>query len=165
MPHVPVTIGSLLIALALSVALATSRLAAVGVAAEGDPPAVLDAVFGGERQTIALEALESRPALGPGESFRAVELARDATSSHHVVAIRDGETPHRHDRHDLLVHLLEGHGTMQLGDARRRVGKGSVFWVPRGTVHAFRNASPSPAIAYVVYLPPFDGEDRVVVED
>jgi quercetin dioxygenase-like cupin family protein len=140
-------------------------LAGTAVGAEGDPPAVLDAVFAGERQTIALEALETRPALGPGESLRAVEIARDASSSHHVVAIRDGETPHRHERHDLLVHLLEGHGTMQLGDVARRVGQGSVFWVPRGTLHAFRNGSEAPAVAYVVYFPPFDGKDRVVEED
>lgn len=139
-------------------------LAAALPATEGDPPAVLDAVFAGERQTLALEALEARPALDPGESFRAVEIARDATSSHHVVAIRDGETPHRHDRHDLLVHLLEGHGTMRLGATTRRVGQGSLFWVPRGTVHAFRNAADDPAVAYVVYFPPFDPADRIVVD-
>ncbi len=134
-------------------------------AAEGDPPAVLDAVFDGKRQTIALEALETRPTLGPGETFRAVEIARDATSSHHVVAIREGETPHRHDHHDLLVHLLQGHGVMLLGEGSRRVGQGSIFWVPRGTPHAFRNAAPDPAVAYIVYFPPYDSKDRVPLEE
>jgi quercetin dioxygenase-like cupin family protein len=134
-------------------------------AGEDAPPAVLDAVFGDERRTVALEELEQRPALGPGESIRAVEIARDANSSHHVVAIRDGETPHRHDRHDLLVMLLEGHGVMRMGDAARRVGQGSIVWVPRGTVHAFRNASDAPAVAYIVYSPAFDADDRIVEED
>jgi len=158
-------LAALLLAAATAGALTAFQPAAPASAAEADPPAVLDGIFGDARQTIALEALESRPALGPGESFRAVEIARDATSSHHVVAIRDGETPHRHEEHDLLVHLLEGHGTLQLGQAARRVGQGSVFWVPRGTVHAFRNGASEPAVAYVVYFPPFDGKDRVVDED
>ena len=43
-------------------------------------------------------------------------------------------------------------------------GQGSIFWVPRGTVHAFRNAASSPAVAYVVYFPPFDAKDRIVEE-
>jgi hypothetical protein len=28
-------------------------------------------------------------------------------------------------------------------------------------VHAFANQSGAPAVAYVVYTPPFDGKDRV----
>jgi mannose-6-phosphate isomerase-like protein (cupin superfamily) len=41
------------------------------------------------------------------------------------------------------------------------VGEGSILYVPRGAVHAFRNDAPEPAIAYAVYLPAFDGQDRV----
>jgi mannose-6-phosphate isomerase-like protein (cupin superfamily) len=133
-------------------------------AAQNPPPAVLDALFGEQRMTVALQALETRATLAAGESQRVVEIARDDVSSHHLVAIRDRETPHRHDRHDLLVVVLEGHGAMRLGDEEKPVGQGSILWVPRGTVHAFRNTSDGPAVAYAVYLPPFDGEDRVTVE-
>jgi mannose-6-phosphate isomerase-like protein (cupin superfamily) len=131
---------------------------------EGKPPAVLDALFGEERRIVALEALETRALLGPGENQRVVEIGRDAHTSHHVVSIRDRETPHRHDRHDLTVVLLGGWGTMQIGDEERRVGQGSIIYVPRGTPHAFRNLSDTPAVAYAVYTPPFDGKDRVVEE-
>ena len=131
------------------------------IGAEAEPPAVLDARFGEQRNTIALEALETRALLGPGENQRVVEIGRDAHTSHHVVSIRDRETPHRHDRHDLTVVILEGWGTMRLGDEERRVGKGSILYVPRGTVHAFRNLSDAPAVAYAVYSPAFDGKDRV----
>lgn len=139
----------------------------VGIAADAaqtPPPAVLDALLGEERMTVALEALETRAVLGAGESQRVVEVARDGASSHHVVAIRDREVPHRHDRHDLLVVMLEGYGAMRLGDEERPVGQGSILWVPRGTVHAFRNTSDAPAVAYAVYLPPFDSTDRIPVE-
>ena len=146
-----------LAALAILAAAAGGALAAAPAA-----PPVLDALFPGGRQTLAFEQLAARAALGPGEDIRVEELARDGATSHHVVAIRDRETPHRHDRHDLLVVMIEGHGFMLLGDAERPVGQGSILYVPRGTLHAFRNASDSPAVAYVVYLPAFDGRDRVV---
>ena len=130
--------------------------------AEAEPPAVLDALFGEERRNVALEALETRALLGPGENQRVVEIGRDAHTSHHVVSIRDRETPHRHDRHDLTLVILEGWGAMRIGDEERRVGQGSIVYVPRGTVHAFRNLSDAPATAYAIYSPAFDGKDRVL---
>jgi mannose-6-phosphate isomerase-like protein (cupin superfamily) len=130
-------------------------------AADGPPPAVFDALLGDDRRTESLASLAAAAPLTPDEDFRVVEVGRDAASSHHVVSIRHGETRHRHDRHDLLVVVLRGHGSMRLGEGVRPVGEGSILWIPRGTVHAFRNAAPEPAAAYAVYLPPFDGEDRV----
>lgn len=146
------------------VLLAAAGLAAVAHAAQAPPPAVLDALFDDKRRTLALETLEGRAALGAGENQRVVEIDRDATSSHHVVAIRDREVPHRHDHHDLLVVMLEGFGTMRQGNQAKPVGQGSILWIPRGTVHAFRNTSPNPAIAYAIYFPPFDPSDRTEVE-
>jgi mannose-6-phosphate isomerase-like protein (cupin superfamily) len=128
------------------------------------PEAVLDTLFGSDRRTIALRVLAESEGLPPGEDFEAVELGRDAHTSHHLVWIRDREAPHRHDRHDLVVVMLRGHGAMRLGDEERAVGEGSILYVPRGTVHAFRNASAEPAAAYAVYTPAFDGLDRVPVE-
>jgi mannose-6-phosphate isomerase-like protein (cupin superfamily) len=128
------------------------------------PEAVLDTLFGSERRTVALRALEESDPLAPGEDFKVVELGRDAHTSHHLVWIRDREAPHRHERHDLVVVMLRGHGAMRLGDEERAVGEGSILYVPRGTVHAFRNASPEPAAAYAVYSPAFDGADRVPAE-
>jgi mannose-6-phosphate isomerase-like protein (cupin superfamily) len=132
------------------------------LAEAGDPPprAVLDARLGDARLRLPLDALPERVALAAGETFRAAELGRDTHSSHHVVAIRDAEVPHRHDRHDLLVVMLRGHGTFRQGDDTRPVGEGSILYVPRGSVHAFTNLSDAPAIAYAVYTPAFDGEDR-----
>ena len=91
-------------------------------------------------------------------------MGRDAHASHHVVAIRRREQPHSHERHDLLVVLLRGYGSMLLGDEERPLGVGSILYVPRGTPHAFRNASAQPAVAYAVYVPAFDGRDRVELD-
>ena len=59
--------------------------------------------------------------------------------------------------------VLRGHGRMRLGAEQRPVGEGSILYVPRGAVHAFHNDSPEPAVAYAVYVPAFDGRDRVDV--
>ena len=135
-------------------------LASGGLAADA-PPAMLDALYPSGRLTASLASLPDRVKLAPGESFKVVELARDTGTSQHLVAIRGAETPHRHDRHDLLVVMLRGHGRMRIGSEERPVGDGSILYIPRGAVHAFRNESLEPAVAFTVYLPPFDGRDRV----
>ena len=128
--------------------------------ARGDPATVLDAVIAGQRMTIERDALIARAELREDQNFRVVEVGRDDHTSHHVVAIRDREQPHSHERHDLFVVILRGHGTMRLGDQERPVGVDSILYVPRGTIHAFHNTSGEPAIAYAIYTPAFDGRDR-----
>jgi mannose-6-phosphate isomerase-like protein (cupin superfamily) len=142
--------------------LAVLSFAAVACASPDGGVAVLDALYPTGRQTVPLRTLAESEALEPGEPFRLIELGRDGDTSHHLVWIRDREVPHRHDRHDLVVVILRGEGSMRIGDEERPVGEGSILYVPRGTVHAFQNDSEEPAAAYVVYVPTFDGEDRQV---
>jgi mannose-6-phosphate isomerase-like protein (cupin superfamily) len=149
-------------------ALAAAGLAAAcllggRVAAEDAAPPTLDALYPSGRLTLPFAELILRVALAPGEPQRVVELARDAGTSQHLVAIRGQETPHRHDRHDLLVVMLRGHGRMRIRADERAVGEGSILYVPRGSVHAFRNEAAEPAIAFAVYMPAFDPRDRVTV--
>lgn len=149
----------------LATALLLAALAAFATTRTGGErsPAVLDAFLGG-RLTLPLDELPERAALAPDQDFRVAELGRDAHTSQHVVAIRHAEVPHRHDRHELLVVMLRGHGRMRIGAETRAVGEGSILYVPRATVHAFTNESDEPAVAYALYSPAFDGEDRVPVE-
>ncbi len=129
--------------------------------AENAPPALLDALYPTGRATVELGMLATRVRLASGEETHVIELARDKGTSQHLVAIRKAEVPHRHARHDLLVVMLRGHGSMNIAGQQKPVGQGSILYVPRGAVHAFRNDSPEPAVAYAVYVPPFDGKDRV----
>jgi mannose-6-phosphate isomerase-like protein (cupin superfamily) len=146
--------------LTLALVAAIPWLAAPGT---GRAPMV-DVVLGGERIRVPVAELASRVPLAEGKDFRVAEIGRDAATSHHVVAIRTAETPHRHDRHDLFVVMVRGHGTWRVGDETLDVGEQSILSIPRGTVHAFGNLSDGVAIAYAVYTPPFDGVDRVEVE-
>jgi len=136
----------------LRVALSGLALAAVAFASSPEPGAPV------------LDALAEKDPLESGKDFQVFEVGRDAHTSHHVVWIVDRETPHRHDMHDLLVVMLRGFGTMRLGNETRSVGPSSILYVPRGTPHAFTNASGELALAYAVYTPAFDGADRVPVD-
>jgi mannose-6-phosphate isomerase-like protein (cupin superfamily) len=129
--------------------------------AEDARPALLDALYPTGRATVELNLLATRVRLAPGEDTRVIELARDKGTSQHLVAIRKAEVPHRHDRHDLLVVMLRGYGSMSINGQPKPVGEGSILYVPRGAMHAFRNESPEPAVAFAVYTPAFDGKDRV----
>ena len=148
----------------LAALLLSGPLAACATSPGGDGGSpVLDALWPGGRTTVELAELAARAPLAAGEDFRAVEVARDGATSHHVVSIRHEEVPHRHDHHDLLVVLLKGYGTMRLGDDVRAIGEHSVLYIPRGTLHTFANHSHEPAVAFAVYLPAFDGKDRVLL--
>ena len=128
------------------------------------PPPAVDALFANGRLTQPLAELLAAHPLEPGKNFQVIEIGRDAGSSQHLAWIADRESPHRHDTHDLFVVMLRGWGTMRIGAETRRVGEGSLIYVPRATPHAFTNLSGAPAASYAVYFPPFDGKDRVPVE-
>jgi mannose-6-phosphate isomerase-like protein (cupin superfamily) len=128
------------------------------------PLPVVDALLGSERVSLSFDSLASRSALSPDSDFRVAFVGSDERHSHHVVSIRHAESPHRHDRHDLLVVILKGHGEMLIGTETRPVGAGSILYIPRHTRHAFTNESGEPATAYAIYTPPFDGVDRVAAD-
>ena len=148
---------------ALTVSLALSLVWLAAAPADDSAPTV-DALLGGERVRIPLAALAERVPLAADQPFRVVEVGRDASTSHHLAAIRGAEKLHRHDHHDQLVVIARGYGTLRIGDRTLPVGEGSIVYVPRGQVHAFANQSSAPAVSYLIYTPPYDGVDRIEVD-
>lgn len=61
---------------------------------------------------------------------------------------------HRHDLSDEHFHVLEGELDFHNEAGARRCGAGALISVPRGTVHAFRVASRSPARLIVISTTP-----------
>ncbi|HEX5036740.1 MAG TPA: cupin domain-containing protein [bacterium] len=106
---------------------------------------------------------------GPLESWsHGVEvrnLGGNDQFSAHLVWIKTSERLHVHTKHDATVVLLKGKGTFRYAQQEIKVKEGDVFSVTRGTVHAFTNGSKTPAAAYVVFSPPFDGKDTIEVND
>ena len=101
--------------------------------------------------------------LRPEENIKVTTLGQGSTVSHHLVQIRDREVPHVHKNHDLTVVVMRGRGPIVIAQEQRFLGVGDVVFIPRDTVHYFINVSPDPAVALVVFSPPFDGKDTVPV--
>jgi len=107
--------------------------------------------------------LQDHP-LGSGNIIRIDELERSARASAHMVQIRDREPLHIHVEHDLDVSIRRGRGTMIFGDQRIKLKEGDFIKIPRGVPHAYINESKKPSVAYVEFIPPFDGIDSLAVK-
>lgn len=90
----------------------------------------------------------------PGKNITPYLLGRTERSSQHLVFVRDREQPHQHATQDLIVTVLEGHGTLHLAGREMPMRAGDVAVVPAGVEHWFANESDQPAAAFVVYAPP-----------
>ena len=99
--------------------------------------------------------------LAAGQNIRVDEVGRTRSASYHLVQVRGGESPHRHETHDLSVVVLAGGGTLDLGARRLPLDAGDVAVIPRGEVHWFTNRGRGNALALVVFSPPLDAPDSV----
>ena len=141
---------SALAGLVLLTACASSRPAVTFItpgAAGGDPVA----------RVLAESPLAAK------ENIRARPLATGTQASASVISIRDREQPHVHTRYDLTVLLARGRGTLWLDGVARPMQAGDGAFVPKGTPHWFVNEGDEPAVAVVVFAPPFAGPDQAPV--
>jgi quercetin dioxygenase-like cupin family protein len=64
-----------------------------------------------------------------------------------------GPPPHIHTREDEFFYVLDGSFEIRIGDEVHAVGPGGFAYVPRGTVHNFRNTAESPGRILVGFTP------------
>jgi quercetin dioxygenase-like cupin family protein len=64
-----------------------------------------------------------------------------------------GPPPHVHTREDEFFYVLDGTFEIRIGDEVHAVGPGGYAYVPRGTVHNFRNAADAPSRLLVGFTP------------
>jgi len=119
--------------------------------------------YGTELKRIDPAKVAADNPLGPNENIKMTTLGQGPSVSHHILQIRDRESPHLHRAHDGTVMMISGHGYLILGDKRIELSAGDIVYVPRGTVHYYVNTGFEPTIAFVVFSPPFDGKDTVPV--
>ncbi len=110
------------------------------------------------------EWLASRP-LAPGEDLRVDDLHAGKDASLHVVQTRVGVRPHFHRDRDETVVGLRGEARMVVAGETIRVRPGVVVHVPRRMVHEARVESSAPCAVLTIFTPPFDGVDRIFVQD
>lgn len=116
-----------------------------------------------------LQPLDILGAIGEDVQFHGQEilihnLGKTEGLSSHLVWIKTKENPHFHAEHDGTVLLLRGQGVLKLGKQEITLHPGALVSIPRKVPHFFTNHSSLPALAYVIFSPPFDGKDVVPVE-
>ena len=64
-----------------------------------------------------------------------------------------GPPPHIHTREDEFFYVLDGTFEVRIGDELHALGPGGYAYVPRGTVHNFRNTAATPSSLLVGFTP------------
>ncbi len=64
-----------------------------------------------------------------------------------------GPPPHVHTREDEFFYVLDGAFEIRIGGELHRLGPGGFAYVPRGTVHNFRNTAGIPSRILVGFTP------------
>jgi len=67
--------------------------------------------------------------------------------------------------HSEQVYVLDGEGTMKLGNKSFVIKKGDLVFIPKNTIHSVQCNSAKPLKVISVQSPYFDGTDRVLVEE
>src|SRR5215210_4226610 len=64
-----------------------------------------------------------------------------------------GPPPHVHTREDEFFYVIDGTFDIRVGDEVHPGGPGAFVYVPRGTVHNFRNTAPTPSRILIGFTP------------
>jgi uncharacterized cupin superfamily protein len=70
-----------------------------------------------------------------------------------VTAPGGGPPPHLHTREDEFFYVLDGSFEIRIGDELHAIGPGGFAYVPRGTIHNFRNTAEAPSRILVGFTP------------
>jgi len=105
------------------------------------PPGEGRSVWIGDRELVTFEATGN----DNGGAFALVEIAGLPGS---------GPPPHIHHSVDETYCLLEGELVALDGERTFTANAGSVFHIPKGTLHAWRNATTEPVRALLFITPP-----------
>lgn len=91
-------------------------------------------------------------------------LFGDSLASSFVIIIKKEVKSHKHTAHSEHVVILEGSGSMRLGDKNIEIKKGDVIFIPKNTVHAVKSTGKQPLKVLSIQAPYFDGKDRIFTE-
>lgn len=74
--------------------------------------------------------------------------------------------PHYHKKSEEFYYVIEGEGSMTLGDVERPVAVGDAVLIPPGEIHTIANTSPATPLRILCCCsPPYSHEDTVLIEE
>lgn len=73
-------------------------------------------------------------------------------------------TPHYHPRTEEIYYILEGRGSMSIGNETRDVGPGDAIAIPPGELHQISNSGDRVLVFLCCCAPGYEHDDTVLVE-
>lgn len=89
-------------------------------------------------------------------------ISADSLSSTFLIWIKKEVKAHRHEFHTEHVYIVEGNGTLMLGDTMYTIKAGNWIYIPQNTIHRVRVTSSFPMKVISIQTPYFDGSDRIL---
>lgn len=89
------------------------------------------------------------------------KIATDTTSTSFVIWVKENVSLHYHAFHTESLLVLEGAGTMIVGDETVFVSPGDFLSIPPNTFHDLNVTSEEPLKALSIQAPEFLGKDRI----
>jgi len=94
---------------------------------------------------------------GPGDVYNFLATGEETNNSFFqfeaIVPTGGGPPPHIHSREDESFYVVSGSLEIVLGDSTYQAKAGDFVFIPRGTVHRFRNLGAGTAIQLVTFVP------------
>ncbi len=87
-------------------------------------------------------------------------LSRNTHSSTHIIRLKNKESPHYHDFHDLNLSVLSGTSIIHFKDHQVELEAGDVIYIPKASYHWAENTSPNASVVFAIFSPAFDGKDK-----
>lgn len=87
------------------------------------------------------------------------------TTSNATIQLQSGNVKkHMHPLTDEIQYIIEGSGSMWLGNERKEFKPGSIIIIPKGTAHAGSMVSSGPVKALAIKIPPQPATDTVFLD-
>ncbi|MBA5686130.1 cupin domain-containing protein [Rugamonas apoptosis] len=98
----------------------------------------------------------------PGTSFPELHAKPLVSTDNATIAIQSGNiAKHMHLKTDEIQYIIEGSGTVWLGNERREFKPGSFIIIPKGTAHAGVVVANGPVKSIAIKIPPQPKDDVV----
>jgi quercetin dioxygenase-like cupin family protein len=94
---------------------------------------------------------------GPGDLYSLLATGEETNNAFFqfeaIVPEGGGPPPHIHSREDESFYIVSGRLEILLGDKTYQAKRGDFVYIPRGTVHSFKNVGGDTAVQLVTFVP------------
>lgn len=111
------------------------------------------------QQIIAADCIKAPENL---ENIHVQKISSDSLVSTFVIFIKEKVAMHKHAHHSENVYVLEGEGSMTVGEITKDIKAGDIIFIPENTFHEVTVTSSIPLKVISIQAPEFDGTDRIL---